>query len=216
MKLTVQLKPEQVAAANRIHARLLDWRLIDDALELLARNAAGFSPEATLLKVATVNSLYGTREFALVRIALHFHRVLTGARGDVAPGVLVEQMAAVPMEGLETRSRRRRSLASKFAHFFIDADRFPILDKYADRMLRYHLGVPLSPVESTDYGTFCTRFETVRTAAGIAGSQRELDRYLWLAGVYRHWRERPDKVNRAAAEIFSTGHPDLGIMTGSP
>lgn len=61
MKLTVQLKPKQVEAANRIHARLPDWRLIDDALEFLARNAPGFSPEATLLKVAAVNSLYGTR-----------------------------------------------------------------------------------------------------------------------------------------------------------
>jgi hypothetical protein len=46
MKLTVQLTPEQVDAANRIHARLPDSRLIDGSLKLLGRNAAAFSPEA--------------------------------------------------------------------------------------------------------------------------------------------------------------------------
>jgi hypothetical protein len=50
----------QIEAANRLHGKLLQWQVTDRALYILQVNLPGFDIEATLLKVVTVNQLYGT------------------------------------------------------------------------------------------------------------------------------------------------------------
>lgn len=89
------------------------------------------------------------------------------------------------------------SFASKFAHFFIDAARFPILDRYAERMVALHLDRAHHTTGGTRYARFLADLDWLRTAAGLDGSPRDLDRYLWLAGQYTAGRRNP----RAAINI---------------
>ena len=58
--LAVPLTMTQIEAANRLHGKLLQWQVTDRALYILQVNLPGFDIEATLLKVVTVNQLYGT------------------------------------------------------------------------------------------------------------------------------------------------------------
>lgn len=109
---------------------------------MLRMSLPGISAADTLVKVAVVNALYFTNVFALVRVADHFAGVL--ARHDLANAgpELVEELARVPQGGSESRPKQRLSLAAKFAHFFVDEDRFPIYDKYAVRMVARLSNVP--------------------------------------------------------------------------
>ena len=58
--LAVPLTMTHIEAANRLHRKLLQWQVTDRALHTLQESLPGFESEATLLKVVTVNQLYGT------------------------------------------------------------------------------------------------------------------------------------------------------------
>lgn len=122
--LSVPLTMAQVETAKRLHGKLLQWQVTDHALHALAENLPGFAVEATLLKVAAINQLYGTNVYAVVRMAQHVTEVLQ-ATSRMEDADLVEQLACLD-------DRKHRSFASKFAHFFIDMERFPIFDEDGD------------------------------------------------------------------------------------
>lgn len=95
------------------------------------------------------------------------------------------------------------------------ADRFPIFDKYADTMLRYHLGYPTSKASRGSYAEFCSRFDQLWTAVGLTGSRRVLDRYLWIAGQYKAWeRDREAVMSGEVKRAFDSNDPDVAVMTG--
>jgi hypothetical protein len=103
---------------------------------------------------------------------------------------VVERIAWMPDAG--TNGIHFRSFASKYCHFFISADRFPILDDFAGDALTYHLGrrgrshyrrQPFS------YLTYVADVDRVRAAAGLNCSYVEADRYLWLLGQRLRQRE---------------------------
>ena len=127
MDLAVPLSMSQIEAANRLHSKLLQWQITDRALHALHVNLPGFDIEATLLKVAAVNQLYGTNVYAVMRMAQHITKVMLTA-GNMEDTDLVEKLASLP-------GRQHLSFASKFAHFFIDMERFPIYDSYAVKMV---------------------------------------------------------------------------------
>ncbi|WP_211233859.1 hypothetical protein [Thermacetogenium phaeum] len=79
-----------------------------------------------------------------------------------------------------------RSFASKFAHFFIDPNQFPIYDSYAVKMLTYHLNG--KGREGLSYEQFAAGFSALKDALDFPVTTRELDRYLWLAGQLRAWK----------------------------
>ncbi len=207
MDLEVPLSISQVEAANRLHQQLSEWKITDSALHALHVRFPGFDIESSLLKVAAVNQLYGTKVFAVVRMAEHIKDVMP-REGKIAEVDFVEKLATLP-----EMKRKYVSFASKFAHFFIDLERFPIYDFYAVKMVAYHLGSQgLIRDKEHPYIAFVTNFNHLKQAAGLVCTTRELDRYLWLAGLYGEWcRNSASQINAEVAEMFKT--PSLEINT---
>lgn len=210
MPLATPLTANQIEAAGRIRAHLHQWVLSDEALETLSQRLPGFEPPAVLLKVVAVNALYGTNVYALVRMADHIGNVLKETDPAKAGPELVEAIAALPVASAAEKPKRHRSFASKFAHFFIDPERFPIYDRYADAMVRLHLGNAVGRAPEHPYAAFAAKFRRVMgEVTGWWGSSRELDRYLWVAGLYRELRKNPKApINLEARRVFENPSAD--------
>jgi len=221
IELNVSLSHTQFEAANRLYDELPRWELTDRSLELLAERFPGFGPEATLLKVVALNSLYGTNVYATVRMAEHIEGVMNTVDIETAGLDLVERIADLPPWLPGQKHLHHRSFASKFAHFFIDSDRFPIMDSYAVRMVRYHLGARnCTPACNHPYAAFVTDLTRLAEAVGMSRSDRVLDRYLWLAGQYLTWRQKPSyPINAELAALFANEcakvQGDLAALVGA-
>ena len=191
----------QIEAANRLHQHLLQWQVTDCALHKLKVQFPGFDIESSLLKVTAINQLYGTNVYAVVRMAEHVSEVMQKAstKDDVR---LVNEIAILP-------DMKRISFASKVAHFFIDEERFPIYDAYAVKMVTYHLGEQgLVRDADNPYKAFVANFHRLKLVAGLECSTRELDHYLWLAGMYHAWRTKAKpKINREVEGLFNDMSP---------
>lgn len=195
------LSEEQIAAAVTLHATLAQWQVTDRALRRLQEAMAGFGPEEALLKVVAINALYGTNVFALVRAATHVGKVLGSADLGSAGPELVESLANIPTTS-DGRPRRYVSFASKFAHFFINSERFPIYDSYAERMLSLHLGASAVRDPARPYEAFTANLGRLMHEYGLGCSYRELDRYLWLAGQYRAYEKGGRMLNTELVHLF--------------
>ncbi len=213
MDLAVPLTMTQIEAANRLHRKLIQWRVTDRALHTLQEDLPGFEIEATLLKVVSVNQLYGTNVYAVVRMAQHVTEVMQDA-GGMEDADLVEELATLT-------GRKHRSFASKFAHFFIDMERFPIFDSFAVKMVAYHLEArELARDSAHPYRAFVENICKLKRYAGLSCTTKELDRYLWLAGLYQSWRRNTvSQINAEVAEMFKSPSPevttDLAILLPS-
>jgi hypothetical protein len=134
---------------------------------------------------------------------------------------IVEALAHLPKSQDGQRQMNHMSFASKFAHFFIDSERFAIYDSFAAKMLRYHLGATGASVEvGNTYSSFLGDLRAVKHHGALNCSTRELDKYLWLAGLYRQWKAVPHKprINVDAEKLFVTAtgevKRDLQLMAG--
>jgi len=208
MPLNLPLETAQISAAQRLHARLEQWQLVEKALAALGAEFPGCAPHEVLLKATVVNALYGTNVLAIERMARHVANVL--ARVDIhsAGPELVEQLA-VPSQAGKTKTRRHYSFASKFTHFFLNAERYPIMDKYATQMVKIHLGQKriLSDPDHP-YIAFSHNYDLLKKAARFTGSNREMDHYLWLAGEYLAWKKnRTAQINSEARTLFEHHSP---------
>lgn len=194
--LAVPLSISQIEAANRLHGKLLQWQVTDHALHALHVNLPGFDIEATLLKVVAINQLYGTNVYAVVRMAQHVTEVMQGAN-RMEDADLVKELASL-------NGRKHHSFASKFAHFFINMERFPIYDSFAVKMVAYHLeGYGQVKDAAHPYRTFVENILRLKRYAQLSCTTKELDRYLWLAGLYQEWRRNPaSQINAEVAEMF--------------
>lgn len=202
MSLKVPLTQSQVDAAVRLHQHLPQWRISDAALENLSSAFPGFSAADCLLKSVAVNAIYGTNVLAIVRMAKHVEKIMARTDSSNAGPKLVDRIAALPAVGSEKR-RTRTSFAAKFCHFFINAEKFPIYDDAACRTIKLHLGAK-NYVASKElpYRAFCKNFARLRTDAALSCGTRDLDRYLWLAGMYLRWlRERTKEKPLINAEL---------------
>jgi hypothetical protein len=218
--LAVPLAVEQIHAAMRLHARLEQWQRADRALRALAERFPSLDADAVLLKVVAVNTLYGTRVFAFMRMAEHVEAVISQVDLTGAGPELVERVARLPPASPDEQTRRHHSFASKFTHFFIDAERFPILDSYAETMVRYHLDrTSCVSDEEHRYLAFAQNVATLKRLSRLTCSGRELDRYLWLAGQYHAWKRNPDapmyaELKRLFAEPPEEAKADLKTLSG--
>ncbi len=192
----MSLTEDQITAAGALHATLKQWRLTDDALRRLQDALPAFGPEESLLKVVAINALYGTNVFALVRAATHVQRVLAASDVATAGPELVESLANIPTTS-GGRTRRYVSFASKFAHFFVSADRFPIYDSYAERMMVLHVGTSAGHDPARPYEAFVANLERLKRERGLRSTYRELDRKR-ASGSRRLAEIRP-----SVAAIFS-------------
>lgn len=174
----------------------------------------GFGPEEILLKVVVVNALYGTNVFALVRAATHVHAVLGSADIANAGPELVESLANIPTTP-QARAKRYVSFASKFAHFFIGPERFPIYDSYAERMLVLHLGSTAKREPARPYESFVANLVRLKREYGLRCSYRELDRYLWVGGQYRAYVNGKRMLNAELRQLFEKPSPEQRSLLGA-
>lgn len=217
----VELSSEQIEAANRIHNRLPQWLASLRSASALGQGMPGFGQEAVILKIIATRSLFGGGVHALMPLARHVERVLATNDPALAGPELVEKLAAMPASGGQRR-RKLHGFASKFAHFFIDPDRFPVMDAWSAKMVEYHLG-PRNRVidESSRYREFVANFRRLRGLSGFKGRKRELDRYLWVSGQYQVWLKKPrTRINPELKDMFESPTPeaasDLQKMVTSP
>src|ERR1700757_4691069 len=94
--LAVPLTMKQIEAANRLHGKLLQWQVTDQALYILQVNLPGFDIEATLLKVVAVNQLYGTNVYAVVRMAQQMNAEVAEMFKSASPEVITELAILLP------------------------------------------------------------------------------------------------------------------------
>ncbi len=194
----VELPLEHVEAANeafRLH--LKGWQLCEGTLALLRQRCPGHAPEDVLGKATVVNALYGTNVFAIIPAARHLSEVLSKADLDRCGIELVDEMAAVKL-----LKRRFVSFASKYAHFFIDGDRFPIYDSFAVKMVSLHLGLEGVVGDGAGYRGFCAGFNRLADRLGLTRDRRRLDRYLWMAGIGRELRRNEKGAGKQRGEGF--------------
>ena len=199
-ELAVPLDADRIELTGRLREHLPGWVDTDRALMDLAERFADFGRSAVLLKAVAINALYSTNVYAVAR-----HVESTLAETDVgrAGPDLVEQLARPTLR----KPRRFHAFAAKFAHFFIDAERFPILDSYAERMVELHLGRQnVHRDKAYRYVAFVRNFQALNRLAGWSGTTRTLDQFLWLAGQYREWQRNPSvEINAETKALFE--HP---------
>lgn len=181
--LKIPLTSAQIEAAQKLYGRLPGWRASNEALVALGERFPGFDFPAVLLKAVAINQLYSTNIYAIVLVSRHLESLLPRVDLRTAGPDLVERM--VEVRTADGKTRRWRSFASKFASFFIDSARFPILDTNANTSVTLHLGLRGN---AATYVEYVRRHEQLMTLAGLRCSNIDLDRYLWLAGYCRPWR----------------------------
>jgi len=197
----VTLALTQIDAADRVYEQLKDWNRPLEALELLNTRLPGFDTPITLLKSTAINGLMATQILALVAMAAHVQDVLANAQLETAGPELVDKVGEFKHKG---KQRNNVSFASKFAHFFIDADRFPMKDGYSTKMVEFHVGTAncvqtKKNVLDESYEAYVQNIEQLKKRDGLGRiSHRRLDRYLWFAGKYRFFLKKSP---------FETGAP---------
>lgn len=203
LKLEHPLLQNQIDAAVKIRERLQGRKSSYKALKALSNKFPGFGPEDCLLKSVAVNSIYGTNVLAIVRVADHVKQVFSKHDlSKVDPAELVKELANSEGEG--KRPRIHTSFASKFCHFFVSADRFPIYDDAACKALRLHFK---DPVQKHKYDDFSSCIEKLKKSAGNGYDTCTIDDYLWLTGMYMRWSKSKDKKNsKVNADLSALFH----------
>jgi hypothetical protein len=202
MTLALPIERPQIDAAQRLHRRLEQWQLGDGALASLAKQYPTFALLETLLKASAVNALYGTNVLAIHHVTVYLTTVLQRANRSSAGPELVESLAVPPP--INGKTHRHHGFASKFAHFFISAERFPIMDSYVIKMMKLHLGSKRTCRDvQNPYVAFCANHSALKEELGFAITNQELDHYLWLAGLYQAFRKnRQARINKEARSLF--------------
>lgn len=96
------------------------------------------------------------------------------------------------------------SLASKFAHFYLDPRRFPIYDELARRTLAKHTGRTLTALEHS-YAYYCETFNELAARVCQVETPRRLDRYLWIQGQFDEFKRTGKPRNSELGEAFRAG-----------
>ena len=107
---------------------------------------------------------------------------------------LVEKIAALPSKDGDI-NREFTSFAAKFCHFFIDKETYPIFDEAARVTLKYHLGKRYENDRPRPYAGFCRNIKSLREYASLRCGNAELDRYLWITGMYIRWLDHSEDEN---------------------
>ena len=201
MSNPVALSAKQITKAKEIYDKAEYWRISDDLLEFLRLEAKSGSYRSQLYQ-PNHHSLYGTRVTNLKKAAETLKGLLERQEKRELDYRFVDAFADEMMEFV--KGQRIISFPSKYAHFFIDSDEFPIFDSFAARMLNRHLGNNLTKYESKVlYRNYVDDFNRLRHSLRFNASTREIDRYLWLAEQYISKREqRKAYINEEVVELI--------------
>lgn len=201
----------QIAAASEIHENHMPgWAGTDRALALLAGSVPGLDPDAVTVKAAAVDRLYYTRHYRLGDAIDKIVQVLGPEPTRPATSedaiALVEKIAPIEVGG---KNRWHWSFASKFGHWFLHAS-LPIYDYWAIRAVTHHFG--RISWRTTTYRDFAEHVCALREASGLSCTTREMDRYLWLSGMYRAWIGAADRdklgLSEEVARLFDSDDPE--------
>ncbi len=205
MELKRPLYKSQIEAAKRLHDNLNEWTDSERVLNTISNKFPKFDKDSMLIKSVIINTLYSTNVMAIARMAVHLNNVIGKIDINKAGPELVEKMALLPRTKSQIKVRRFHSFSAKFAHFFIDNDKFPILDSYAEKMLKYHLGNKLYRSDrSKRYMVFIENLNRLYRYSELKCSYKLIDHYFWIAGQYHRWLKKPDgQVNIMLKELFS-------------
>jgi hypothetical protein len=227
MNLEVPLLESQIRAAHELYEMLSRWQQKNRILMALKEQFPNrLDPDGTLLKVVVLNQFYNTNVMAVDRMTTWILEIMGTEAQEVSAVEIVEKIAALPMAPKQKVPRNHYSFASKFAHFFIDMERFPIYDAYAVKMVAYHLGSQgLIEDAKYPYKAFVENLNSLKRIAGLVCSTRELDHYLWLAGLYRVWQKNREQqmdkdrlkksrrhINIEVAELFDASPIEAAML----
>ena len=182
-----------------------------DAMDLVHKKLPGFDLPTCLVKFAAVNTLYGANVYAAVRMAKHIHHMRLSNTDSLGPD-FVDRLSELPVEDPDEKFRRFTSFASKFAHFFVRPEKFPILDSFVEMSLKHHLGKGYSYQPGERYQRFCERIERLRECNGLKEVPlRSLDGYLWVEGLWLTWcknkhKDKKATINSEIEQLFLEGH----------
>jgi hypothetical protein len=196
-----------VDAATKLYesAFFRGWHLSNAALKKLSNDLRNdWSEVSCLLKVVAVNELYGTNVYTVIPTALHISQIMSRTAWDVS---LVERIADQP----HTR-KNCVSFASKFCHFFIDQDRFPIFDDRACKALRHFLGTKYRERRTGRYEAFVSNLNMLLGECdSVTANSRDFDRFLWIVGSWIHF-QKSHQVNGELKYLFEKRPKRLGSL----
>jgi hypothetical protein len=188
----------QINAAQKLYKKMEYWQLEDRILaELKEKNPNLTDQRLTLIKATLVNSFYnaGCSEIDNVTswVVAHKPDLLEEYRNigsnDDKRIELIQQIALCGRTDKASQIEGCIVFASKFAHFFIDANAFPIYDQYASMLVHFYID-KLNEEEQpySKYGIFYKKFfhlkRQLEKRDSISYSTKIIDCYLWLAGQY--------------------------------
>lgn len=212
MALAVSLVETQVVAAGKLHDELEQWKAAERALDYLKEAMpSNIQDEQVLLKAAVLNQLYATRVFTLHAMASHIVEVFSSeAMRDECS--LVERIAY-----LEASGREHESFASKYCHFFVDSERFPLFDSYVPAIVRMHLGKGNYRCKTTHktYRNFYADLMALRGHISFRPNVREMDHYLWLRSQWQTFRKKGDDapIGAEVEHLFRSADSDERVRT---
>ncbi len=197
--ITKPITVAQIAAANALWESVPSWVCSYSALNLLARQLPDHDNDSCFLKTVAINGIFNTFVFDLIGMARHVHKILSNPRKASGPELI---------DALAANGKMYRSFASKYGHFFVDRDKFPILDQYVLKSLAHHRGE--RKVSPSSYKEFHTSFLQLHEVCEISYGNKEIDQYLWISGMYRHWLKKGNaELGRDACGLFSSSSPRI-------
>jgi hypothetical protein len=206
---------EQVLAAGRLCTRLSELQRCERALHALQGCFPGFDAESCLLKVLSLRAIDSITTFTAPVLASHVHGVMGTGDPATAGWELVDALAAFPGDR-SIAPARRLAFGSRFAHYFVDRERFPILDTWSEQGLAAHLVLEPESDSATRYERFARDFARLADALG-GTNRRELGRYLWLAGQHRAWlRSAQTPIQHSVRALFEAAPRSVELLFCTP
>lgn len=206
------LERAHIESADRLWNRLDDVRRAERALASLQGVLSSFDRESTLLKVLALHPIDTSKTLVGLPLAREISEFLRGVDAKCAGVELVDALAAVADRHGKS-SYDGLGFASRFAHYFVDSERFPVLDAWSERALAALLGGDLlGAPDDGRYARFAQSFAHVAFPLAL-DRRRRLGRWLWLAGQYTAWSaNRRTAINRSVRELFETGPEELATL----
>ena len=120
---------------------------------------------------------------------------------------IVEAIAPIEVGG---KPRWHWSFASKFGHWFVHGW-LPIYDYWAIRAVTHHFG--RIRWRTTAYRDLAEHVYALREASCLSCTPREMDRYLWVSGMYRAWVGAEDQgklgLSGEVSGLFASHDPHV-------
>jgi len=209
----------QIEAAQELYKdpKMKYWQLEDKLMGKLKKTDPNIRKKAaTLVKVTLVNAFYsaGCDDVDSVTTWMveqkptlleNYKNISNSDKNGYIQFVLrIARYKEKPEEiKLKDISKGIIVFASKFSHFFIDSEKFPIFDQYAAMMVDFHLG---SSGTGKDYAAFYENFFKLKTRLEerykLLYTTKAIDHYLWLSGMYVAWKRWKDRTSNSSLNIY--------------